>query len=75
MCNFDSLEDRREHHCLKFAKGLDQNVRTEHLLPPRRNECHTFNLRNSNSISLPRFRTNRYYNSPVPYYVRLLNNE
>ena len=75
MCDLDSLEERREHHSLKFAKGLDHNVRTEHLLPPRRNECHSFNLRNSSAISQPRFRTKRFFNSPVPYYVRLLNNE
>ena len=75
LCNLDSLEDRRTHHCIKFAKGLEQNVRTEHLLPPRRNECHSFNLRNSSAISQPRFRTTRFYNSPVPYYTRLLNND
>ena len=67
-CNLASLEERRVQHCIKFAQGLNDNVRTDHLLPPKRNECHNFNLRNSNAISLPRFRTSRFYNSPVPYF-------
>ena len=72
-CNLDSLIDRRETLCLKFATGLASNVRTEHLIPPTRMEIHGRNLRNSSAISQIRTRTSRFYNSPVPYFINLLN--
>jgi hypothetical protein len=34
MFNLDTLENRRKNHCLKFAKGLADNIRCNDLLPP-----------------------------------------
>ena len=72
-CNLDNLADRRENLCLKFAQGLSSNVRTSHLIPPTRKECHGRNLRNSSAISQLRTRTARFENSPVPFFINLLN--
>ena len=73
VCNIDLLKDRRENHCKKFAQGLGDNIRTCHLLPPTRFEVHGRPLRNSSNLSKFLTKTNRFKNSPVPYYVSLLN--
>ena len=72
-CNFDILSDRREQLCLNFAQDLSSNVRTKHLIPPTRLESHGRNLRNSSAISQVKIRTSRFQNSPVPYFINLLN--
>ena len=72
-CQFDSLDFRRTAQCFKFASGLADNIRTKHLLPPTRFEAHGRQLRNANSVSQLRFRTARFKNSPVPYFINLLN--
>jgi len=72
-CKLDYLSDRREALCLKFAQGLSSNVRTSHLIPPTRFECHGKNLRNSSEISKLDLRTVRFENSPVPFFINLLN--
>jgi len=72
-CNLNYLDSRREELSLKFAKDLSSNVRTKHLIPPTRLEMHGRNLRNSSAISQIKVRTSRFYNSPVPYFIRLLN--
>ena len=72
-CNLEYLKDRRETHCKKFAQGLGDNVRTCHLLPPSKFQSHGRNLRNSSNLSQYRMKTSRFRNSPVPYFVSLLN--
>ena len=72
-CNFDTLSDRRENHCLRFAEGLSQTKRTSGLIPPTREECHGRFLRSRKKYSAPRARTERYKNSPVPFFISLLN--
>ena len=72
-CDLDTLSGRRESHCQRFAEGLAQNNRTSSLIPPTRGECHGRNLRNNHKILPPRARTERFNNSPVPYFIRLLN--
>ena len=49
QCNLDRLSERRVDHCLKFARGLVDNPRTSHLLPPTRISTHGRNLRNANN--------------------------
>ena len=73
FCNLESLETRRKNQCLKFAKGLADNMRCKHLMPPTRFEAHGKNLRNSNTITQLRTKTSRFQNSPVPYYINLMN--
>ena len=36
QCNLDRLSELGVDHCLKFARGLVDNPRTSHLLPPTR---------------------------------------
>ena len=72
-CQFDSLFERRENHCHRFAEGLLNNERTKSLLPPSRFECHGRSLRNSANISQIPVRTKRFENSPIPYFNKLLN--
>ena len=72
-CQFDSLFERRENHCHRFAEGLPNNERTKSLLPPSRFECHGRSLRNSANISQIPVRTKRFENSPIPYFIKILN--
>ncbi len=74
-CNIDSLANRRTAQCLKFAESLSDNIRCKHLIPPTRFVSHGKNLRNSNSITQLRSRTTRFQNSPVPYFISLLNSK
>ena len=72
-CHLDTLAGRREKHCRRFAEGLPKNERTMSLLPPSRLECHGRSLRNCNNISQLSIRTKRFENSPIPHYIRILN--
>ena len=72
-CKLDTLSGRRDSHCRRFAEGLSQSRRTSSLIPPTRGECHGRALRNNKKILPPRARTERYKNSPVPYFIELLN--
>ncbi len=75
VCNIDSLATRRTTQCFKFAESLSDNIRCKHLIPPTRFVSHGRNLRNSNSITQLRARTTRFQNSPVPYFINLLNSK
>ena len=72
-CGLNSLHERRDKHCLKFASGLADNERTKHLMPPLRSAIHGRNLRNSNHLSQLPFKTKRFQQSPIPYFVSLVN--
>ena len=72
ICGLESLEDRRENHCLRFAEKLTNSKRTNDL-PPVRRESHTHNLRNAHHYSHLRTRTTRFKNSPIPHFINLLN--
>ena len=72
-CGLSSLHDRRVDHCQRLAEGLSCNNRTNDLLPPVRSEVHGRNLRNANKLSQPFARTLRFQNSPIPFFVSLLN--
>ena len=72
-CNLEPLSSRRESHCLTFAQSLPSCERTSGLLPLRRKEVHGRSLRNDDEFSRLTMRTERFANSPVPYYIHLLN--
>lgn len=72
-CGIDTLSDRRQNHCLKFAKSLQNCSQTTTLLPPTRQESHGRDLRNSSNITQLSCRTSRFRESPVPYFIDLLN--
>ena len=69
----DTLTSRRVAHCRRFAVGLANNPRTKDLLPPTRIESHGRNLRNCHNISTIPNRTSRFKNSPIPYFINVLN--
>ena len=75
QCNLERLSERRENHCLKFARGLVDNPRTIHLLPPIRISSHGRNQRNEKTISRPRIKTNRFKQCPILYFLLLLNKQ
>ena len=75
VCNFDYLSARREQHSLKFAQSLAECSRTKRLLPACRGQAHGRQLRNNAKLTQPRARTNRYAESPIPYYVKLINSD
>ena len=67
------MEDRCVEHCLKFANKLGDNIRTSLLMPPTRFAVHGRNLRNSQNLTQFAHKTKRFQQSPVPYFVNLLN--
>ncbi|CAH1242658.1 Hypp6926 [Branchiostoma lanceolatum] len=69
LTGLETLSDRREDLCRKFANKLNPE-----LLPPTVGELHGRNTRNCGKLRNIKCRTNRYKNSPVPYLVHLLNN-
>ena len=73
LCGLESLAERRERHCLSFAKGLANSERTNGLLPLTRRESIGRNLRNAHHFSHLCSRTSRFQNSPIPYFISLLN--
>ena len=72
-CGLKSLHDRRDDHCRKFASRLVDNERTKHLMPPSRKSIHGRDLRNGSNFSQLRYKTKRFQQSPIPYFVNLLN--
>ena len=72
-CDLDSLYDRRVEHCLRFAEGLSKCSRTNELLPPVRRDVHGRNLRSADKLTQLFARTSRFQNSPIPYFISLLN--
>ena len=69
------LSTRREQLCAKFARSTYKAEKQQHWFPPKREECHNYNLRNNEKLSGHKSRTSRLYNSPVHYFCRLLNKE
>ena len=49
-CGLNSLHDRRDDHCRKFASGLVDNESTKHLMPPSRKSIYGRDLRNGSKF-------------------------
>ena len=73
-CNLHGLRNRRDNICLQFANKLLESPKFRHWLPRFRGETGR-TLRNAHHLSIPRVRTERHANSPIPYMVRLWNRE
>ena len=71
--NLIKLSDMRVDHCLSFAKGLEDNPWTRHLIPPTRIAVHGYNLQNANDLTQPMTKTKIYKQSLVLYFITLLN--
>ena len=64
---FESLEDRRNHLSLKFAKNCAENPNLSHLFPKG------ITTRTRTTYLEPEYRTGRFGNSAIPFMIRLLN--
>ncbi|KAI8517338.1 hypothetical protein Bbelb_059190 [Branchiostoma belcheri] len=64
-----TLERRRDHLCLTFAKKLLQSPDYRHWFPPRRGDISGRTTRSSNQIDCFRTRTERFRNSALPYMI------
>ena len=68
------LSDRRIEILTKFGKSLLCSEQHRDILPPTRRELVPGRvLRNADDLHIPRLRTTRYKQSPVPSLVKLLN--
>ena len=72
VLNLQSLDERREELCLKFAKKCTRHPKLKGMFPKNIKE-HTMSLRTSEKYKVEKTSTERYKNSPVVYMQRLLN--
>ena len=70
----DSLETRRSHLCLQFAKKCTQNKKLAHMFPEN-TKNHTMNTRNAEKYKVQHANTLRLQNSPIIYMQKLLNKD
>ena len=70
-----SLEERCFTLSLRFAKSLLKSKVHRRLLPAIRARDCGRTLRNASLLSLPRMRTDSYWNSPIPYFIRIVNTQ
>ena len=68
-----TLEQRRDHLTLDFAKKLVSSDEFRSWLPPTRGDTTGRTTRSSNLFDCVKARTERYKNSSVPYMTALLN--
>ena len=74
MLDLDTLKDRREYLCLKFARKSLKNPKMKALFPPNIKE-HTMETRDEEHFKVFFSNTNRYRDSPIIYMQTLLNND
>ena len=75
LCNIPTLKSRRISLCHTFASSLYYSNQFRQWLPATRRNQHNRDLRNSNKLTTPKWVTKRYLNSPIPFYVQLLNDQ
>ena len=68
-----SLESRRHDLCLRFAQALQNSPEFSDWLPSQRQNKYQNSLRRVTTYPEIKCRTDRYKRSPIPYFVRLLN--
>ena len=72
--NIDSLHDRRESLCLKFAKKC-LKVNKLRKMFPRKVTMHEMSKRSFEYFRVNKSLTNRYLNSAIPQMQRMLNKD
>ena len=72
--NLESLHNRREKMCLKFAKNCLKNDKVKGIFSKNESN-HKMIKRKSKLYAEKLIKTKRYKNSAIPYMVRLLNKE
>ena len=72
IAGVDTLRSRRETLTRRFFTRhvLDEKSCLHYLLPPKRDEKITARLRKSRTFEICRSKTNRFYNSFIPYSIR-----
>ena len=71
--NMETLEERRDRKCLKFAKQCINDKRMKVMFPIRKNYANTERIHKKYKIN--HARTSRYQNSSVIYMQKLLNTD
>ena len=74
LLELDSLENRREFLCLKFAKKSLKNKKMKSVFIPNK-KSHEMNTRNEFKFNINNANTTRLQNSPIIYMQRLLNED
>ena len=72
--NMDSLQERRESLCIKFAKKC-LKVNKLRKMFPKKVTMHEMSKRNFEFYRVNKTLTNRYLHSAIPQMQRMLNNE
>ena len=68
----ETLDERREQLCLKFARKSAKHPKFKHVFP-RNLKSHNMNTRNPESFKVSQAFTERYMKSSVIYMQKLLN--
>ena len=74
LIELESLENRREFLCLKFAKKSLKNKKMKSVFIPNI-KSHEMNTRNQLNFNINNANTTRLQNSPIIYMQRLLNED
>ena len=74
LLSLDSLYDRRQNLCLKFARNCTKTSQVKHMFPFNKNE-HSLDTRAKEKYLVTMARTGRLKDSAIPYMQRLLNSE
>ena len=72
QAGFESLVDRREQLCLKFARSCLKNENMRNMFPLNNLDCH--DVRSKEKFKVTFAHTGRLKDSSIPYMQRLLNN-
>ena len=70
--DLETLKERREYLCLKFAKKNLKNKKINYLFPPN-NKTHIMDTRNQENFNIDYANTTRLQNSPIIFMQKLLN--
>ena len=74
MLGLETLEDRRERICLRFAKNYLKDKKLKNLFPIRKSK-HNMKKRKVKKFQTNKTNTKRYEKSSIPYMQKLLNKE
>ena len=69
-----SLEERREHLCLNFAKKCLKSDKLKHMFP-KNEKSHQMGRRNEEVLKVEHANTGRFQKSPMIYMQNLLNDD
>ena len=72
--NIQTLENRRESLCLKFAKNCLKNEKVKNFFPKSETK-HCMKKRKQRKFKINQVKTQRYKKSAIPYMQSLLNKE